>query len=116
VRPRWWLTRGGALAGFHAGHRETRDLDLFWPSMEGFDEVVADVERALNEAGLRVQRVQTAPTFVRRRVSDGDASCVVDLVSNPTLAVDPPLELRGTAGWLVNHAGELVRRCKLVKQ
>jgi hypothetical protein len=94
VRPRWRLTGGGALAGFHAGHRETRDLDLFWPSMDGFDEIVADVERVLKDAGLRVERLQTARTFARRMVSDGDASCVVDLVSDPTVVVDPPLELR----------------------
>ena len=26
---RFYLTGGGALAGFHLGHRETHDLDLF---------------------------------------------------------------------------------------
>ena len=28
ITPRWTLTGGGALAGVHLGHRETRDLDL----------------------------------------------------------------------------------------
>jgi hypothetical protein len=28
-QPRWTLTGGAALVGFHLGHRETRDLDLF---------------------------------------------------------------------------------------
>lgn len=28
--PTWTLTGGAALAGFHLGHRTTRDLDLFW--------------------------------------------------------------------------------------
>jgi hypothetical protein len=104
VRPRWRLTRGGALAGYHAGHRETRDLDLFWRSMERFDEVVADVERVLNEAGLRVQRVQTAPTFARRRVSDGDAS-------NKLCTLLSRSELRDLidARWLTEHGGDLDR-------
>src|SRR5207247_7289633 len=30
LQPPWTLTGGGALAGIHLGHRETRDLDLFW--------------------------------------------------------------------------------------
>jgi hypothetical protein len=29
ITPPWTLTGGGALAGVHLGHRETRDLDLF---------------------------------------------------------------------------------------
>jgi hypothetical protein len=29
LQPPWTLTGGGALAGFHTKHRETRDLDLF---------------------------------------------------------------------------------------
>jgi hypothetical protein len=28
IEPRWTLTGGAALAGFHLGHRTTRDL--FW--------------------------------------------------------------------------------------
>jgi hypothetical protein len=30
IEPRWTLTGGGALAGFHTRHRVTRDLDLFF--------------------------------------------------------------------------------------
>lgn len=94
VRPRWRLTGGAALAGFHAGHRTTRDLDLFWPPVERFDEVATEVERVLDGAGLRVERVQTARTFVRLAVSEGGETCVVDLVSDPTAIVDPPAEVR----------------------
>lgn len=94
IRPRWRLTGGGALAGFHAGHRETRDLDLFWPQVEHFDEVVAEVGRALSEAGLSVGHVQNARTFARRVVSDGAESCIIDLVSDSTVIVDPPIEMR----------------------
>jgi len=30
LSPPWTLSGGGALVGFYVGHRETRDLDLFW--------------------------------------------------------------------------------------
>ena len=30
VEPRFVLGGGAALAGVYLGHRETRDLDLFW--------------------------------------------------------------------------------------
>jgi hypothetical protein len=94
VRPRWRLTGGGALAGFHACHRQTRDLDLFWPHIESFADVIAKAEQALRDAGLRVDGVQTSRAFARRLVSDGVQTCVVDLVSDPTVVVDAPVELR----------------------
>jgi hypothetical protein len=42
IIPRWTLTGGGALAGVHLGHRETRDLDLFWRSRAELGTLVAD--------------------------------------------------------------------------
>ena len=53
ITPPWTLTGGGALAGVHLGHRETRDLDLFW--------------RNRDELG----------------VSDRGDACIVDLVAEP---------------------------------
>lgn len=94
LRPRWRLTGGGALAGFHAGHRETRDLDLFWPPMDGFREVVLETERCLRAVGLRVEPIQTTPTFARRVVSQGGESCVLDLVCDGAMVVDAPMERR----------------------
>jgi hypothetical protein len=41
IDPHWTLTGGGALAGVHLGHRETRDLDLFWRSRPELVEGVA---------------------------------------------------------------------------
>jgi hypothetical protein len=62
--------------------------------VEHFEQIVADVERVLLDAGLRVDRIQTARTFVRLSASERDESCVVDLVSDPTAIVDPPVEVR----------------------
>lgn len=36
VEPRWTLSGGAALAGFHLQHRTTRDLDLFWHGVAAF--------------------------------------------------------------------------------
>jgi hypothetical protein len=57
LSPPWTLTGGGALVGFHLGHRETRDLDLFWRSRAELGQLVAE---ALD--GLRALR--TAHTFM----------------------------------------------------
>jgi hypothetical protein len=76
---RFYLTGGGALAGYHLGHRETHDLDLFTlsPAME-------DGVRALHQAaaalGASWQDVRTAPEFRRVLLSRGDESVIVDLV------------------------------------
>ena len=42
---RFFLTGGGALAGYHLGHRETHDLDLF-----SLSPVMEDGVRALRAA------------------------------------------------------------------
>ena len=59
---RFRLTGGGALAGFHLGHRRTEDLDLF-----SADPVLDDGDRVLEESarelGATVERLQTSQTF-----------------------------------------------------
>ncbi len=37
IEPPWALTGRGALCGFHLGHRETRDLVLFFHGMDAMD-------------------------------------------------------------------------------
>jgi hypothetical protein len=46
---RFFLTGGAALAGFHLGHRETHDLDLFtlMDAMEEGSAAVAEVAREM---------------------------------------------------------------------
>jgi len=101
---RFFLTGGGALAGFYLGHRETNDLDLFTT-----DDVLDEGEAALRDAaaslGASIERVRTAPEFRRRVVRRSGESVVVDLVRDrvpqarpekPILEgvrVDPPEEI-----------------------
>lgn len=83
ITPRWTLAGGGALAGVHLGHRETRDLDLFWRNRGELGSLVADVVAALRSSDLTVHVLRTAPAFGELRVSEGDETCVVDLVAEP---------------------------------
>ncbi len=85
---RFFLTGGGALAGFHLGHRETNDLGFFTP-----DDVLDEGEAALRDAaaslGATIERVRTAPEFRRRVVRRLDESVVVDLVRDHVPQVRP---------------------------
>ena len=76
---RFFLTGGGALVGYHLGHRETHDLDLF-----SLSPVMEDGVRALRSAatalGASWQDVRTAPEFRRVLLSRGNESVIVDLV------------------------------------
>ena len=101
---RFFLTGGAALAGYHLGHRETADLDLFTTA-----DLLADGEATLHGAvsaiNGSIENIQTAPDFRRRLIRRGDESVVVDLVrerapqgEQPKLQygavrVDPPEEI-----------------------
>lgn len=89
----WTLTGGGALAGYHLGHRTTRDLDLFWHGIQAFDREPDEVARRLRAAGLEVTALQTTPGFRRLRVSDGQEVLPVDLVAEPVANIEPPVEV-----------------------
>lgn len=88
--PPWTLTGGGALAGFHLGHRTTRDLDLFWHGQGGLDHSPDEVIRRFSAAGLQVTVERSAPAFRRLRISDGQEVLLVDLVADPVAKIEPP--------------------------
>jgi Nucleotidyl transferase AbiEii toxin, Type IV TA system len=88
VKPRFVLSGGAALAGVHLGHRATRDLDLFWRNRAELGDLPRAVEQRLTSQGLSVATIQTAPSFVRLQVNDGNLVVVVDLISEPTDAVE----------------------------
>lgn len=96
--PPWTLTGGGALVGFHLGHRETRDLDLFWRNRGELGDLVADALGALRSDGLGAQALRIAPAFAELRVTDGTDACIVDLVAEPFAPVEAPVraEIEGT--------------------
>jgi hypothetical protein len=86
--PPFVLTGGGALAGVHLGHRNTRDLDLFWRNRDRLGTLPQIVERRLTDLGLSVTTVQTAPAFVQMRITDGLSVVIVDLVAEPSDAIE----------------------------
>jgi hypothetical protein len=101
---RFFLTGGAALAGFHLGHRETHDLDLFTledAMVDGYA-VVVEVAR---EMGATLEPVQTSPDFRRVLLRRGAEAVIVDLVRERVtqrmpeklvisgIRVDPPEEI-----------------------
>jgi hypothetical protein len=91
---RFYLTGGGALAGYHLGHRETHDLDLFAlaPVM---DDGVRALRQAARDVGASWQEVRTAPEFRRVLLSREDDSVIVDLVIEHTEQVRPEKPAHG---------------------
>ena len=101
---RFFLTGGAALAGFHLGHRETLDLDLFT-----LEDILEDGSRTVAESaremGAMVESIQTSPDFRRQILTRGSEAIVIDLVrervpqvvqDKPTIGivrVDPPEEI-----------------------
>jgi hypothetical protein len=76
---RFRLTGGGALAGFHTGHRATEDLDLFTgePILDDGDRALESAARSLSAS---IERLQSSEHFRRRLVRRGTQALVVDLV------------------------------------
>lgn len=85
---RFFLTGGAALVGFHLGHRETHDLDLFTLDdvmNEGFA-VVQEVARQMNAS---LEALQTSPDFRRLLLRRNTEAIVVDLVRERVAQVMP---------------------------
>lgn len=91
VKPRFTLSGGGALVATGVIERETRDLDLFWRGMHELGPIKTEVAQKLVNSGLAVSILQTTPALTRVRVSDGDATTMVDLVAEEIAAVDQPI-------------------------
>lgn len=102
----WTLTGGGALAGFHLGHRVTRDLDFFWRDRPSLDRLPDDVVARLRLAGIPAERQQTSVAFCRLLVGEVGEAIPVDLVVDGAALVDAPLEL--APGVWVDSAHEIL--------
>lgn len=100
----FFLTGGAALAGFHLGHRETYDLDLFTLS-DALDDGLALVSEIARQWGATLEPIQTSPDFHRLLLRRGADAVMIDLVrervaqmrpEKPILngiRVDPPEEI-----------------------
>lgn len=101
---RFFLTGGAALVGFHLGHRETYDLDLFTLDdvmVEGF----AAVTEVARQFGATLESLQTSPDFRRLLLRRDAEALVIDLVRERVaqampekmvvgeIRVDPPEEI-----------------------
>lgn len=122
LTPPWTLTGGGALAGFYLGHRETRDLDLFWRRRKELGDLTRDAVAALQAEGLVAEALRSAPAFAELRVGDGTEVCIVDLVAEPFAPIEPPerAEVQGASievdtrhEILVNKLTTLLSRSEL---
>ena len=89
----WTLSGGGALAGYHLGHRTTRDLDLFFKGTNVLDHIPLEVESRLRRAGLIVDRIQSGEAFCRIQVGDGVEAFPIDLVAEPVAGIEAPTEV-----------------------
>ena len=66
------------MAGFHLGHRQTHDLDLFATS-DRLQEGEAALRESTRQLGATLESIRTSPEFRRWLVRRGEESVVVDL-------------------------------------
>jgi hypothetical protein len=104
LEDRFFLTGGAALAGFHLGHRETKDLDLFTMADE-MEAGVSAATEAARQIGASIEALITAPDFRRLLLRRGDKALELDLVREfvmqrvpdkpfiKGICVDPPEEI-----------------------
>lgn len=85
---RFFLTGGAALAGFHLGHRETHDLDLFTmeDALDAGAAVAAEIARQWSAS---LESIQTYPDFRRLLLKRNDEAIVIDLVRERVTQLTP---------------------------
>lgn len=109
IDPPWTLSGGGALAGFHTAHRDTRDLDLFWQQRPNLGDIVAKVRGCLDGAGFGTKVLQTSEAFARLSVRDDVDTVVLDLVADPVPLAEAPRPVTvGGATFLVDTPHQIL--------
>lgn len=117
--PPWTLAGGGALVGFHLGHRTTRGLVLSLHGRATLEDYAARVAERLREGGLEVRSLQTGTSMHRLQVNRGDEATVVDLVAEPVPAIEEPhVHSIGTAKIRVDTKHEILvnKLCALIQR
>ncbi|MGH7339611.1 MAG: nucleotidyl transferase AbiEii/AbiGii toxin family protein, partial [Candidatus Rokuibacteriota bacterium] len=112
---RFFLTGGGALVGFHLGHRETDDIDLFatTPILDEGRQALRAVAEGL---GASIETLEDTPyrkvSFLRR----GEESLKVELVLETVTQWFP--EKRVIGGIVVDPAEEILanKLCTLLSR
>lgn len=77
---RFFLTGGGALAGFYLGHRQTEDLDLFSAPGPDLREVAQALHETVQDLNATLEIRSRYRDFHRYLVRRGNEECIVDLV------------------------------------
>jgi len=76
----FFLTGGGALAGFYLRHRETSDLEFFTTESASFERGRYVLQAVADALGATLSTMQEAPGLLRRVLTRGGDAVVVDLV------------------------------------
>jgi len=115
IESHFFLTGGAALAGFHLGHRETADLDLF-TTEDALDAGERALRAIARDLGATVEEVVTAPDFRRRILRHGPEGLVVDLVRE-WVAQGDPVKM-AISGVRVDPPGEILanKLCTLLSR
>lgn len=122
LEPRWTLTGGAALAGFHLAHRRTKDVDLFFHGLAALGRLPEDAAAALGADGMSVTFLQRAPAFCRLRAEVDGEVVLVDLVAEPVANLFPsethvvdsiPILVDTRTEILVNKLGALYSRSEV---
>ena len=110
MTPPWTLSGGGALAGFHTRHRDTRDLDLFWQQQSTLGDAPERVRERLTNAGLSISTIETHAAFTRLKVEGaGGDSVLLDLVADPVpLAEAPRPQAVGGVNFLMDTPHQIL--------
>jgi hypothetical protein len=83
------LGGGAALAGAYLHHRLSHDADLFFGSRESLREMVALLPDVAAQTNTALTVVRDAGTYVRVAISPTEAGVEMDLVFDPTPAIEP---------------------------
>jgi hypothetical protein len=84
------LTGGSALGGYHLGHRESKDLDLFSLSAVDLDGAERALAAAATSCGAQLSSQLRHPEFRRYLASRDDETTLVDLAIDRAPRIDPP--------------------------
>ena len=113
----FFLTGGGALAGFYGSPRLTKDLDLFTVSREAFSIVPALIHDVCLELSASAVALQTAPHFRRFRLERGEETTLLDFVEDlaPQVCAE---KVTSTEGFILDPPQEIAvnKICAMVSR
>lgn len=112
---RFFLTGGGALAGFHLGHRETDDIDLF-ATRAVLEDGLQALAGVAADLGASLEKVFDQPHIKRCILRRGEESVKVELVVETAFQWRP--EKREVDGILVDPPEEILanKLCTLLSR